>query len=366
MKRKINLVSFCLQNIKDRKFKKKILNDKKTFLVGNWCKDVDNYLDDNGNINTFNFYNWKNHKKKTKDVKLILKLYKKLVKKLSLNLNKIHNQNNSEKYWNFLLSRWLLTFISQVYAKWLITNYILKNHKIEKFFFIDFNDKVFIPENTKEAHHIASDFSGNYSNFCFREILNYKLKNLNAIKLPLKKIKEIPKKIIRNKFTLQKHRVMYFSFFKKIFFYNLSFDKKIIFFLQIKNFIFNLFIGSKKIVLKGSKEKDKRKKFFSLMKENSGFEGFLIKHMRTLMPKEFLENYLAIYNEHLSLNWPRNPDYIATSYGQFYDELFKMYCARNISDKTKLYIFQHGYGTFFVDNDFYNTAWDKINCNRYW
>ena len=113
------------------------------------------------------------------------------------------------------MSRWLLTFISQVYAKWLITNYILRNHKIEKFFFIDFNDKVFIPENTKEAHYIASDFNGNYANFCFREILDYKLKNLNKIKLPFKKIKEIPKKIINNKFTLQKNRIIYFSFLKK-------------------------------------------------------------------------------------------------------------------------------------------------------
>ena len=66
MKKKINLVSFCLTNLKDRKFKKKILNDKKTFLVGNWCKDIDNYLADNEKINTFSFNNWKNFKKKNK------------------------------------------------------------------------------------------------------------------------------------------------------------------------------------------------------------------------------------------------------------------------------------------------------------
>ena len=60
----------------------------KKLLVGNWCKDIDNYLADNEKINTFSFNNWKNFKKKNKDVKLILKVYKKLIKKISLNLNK--------------------------------------------------------------------------------------------------------------------------------------------------------------------------------------------------------------------------------------------------------------------------------------
>ena len=51
-------------------------------------------------------------------------------------------------------------------------------------------------------------------------------------------------------------------------------------------------------------------------------------------------------------------DYVLTSYGQYYDELFKLYCAKNIK-LFKLLIFQHGYGGMFVNDDMYNIYLDK-------
>tara|TARA_Y100000816_G_C26106430_1_gene588183 strand:+ start:1161 stop:2942 length:1782 start_codon:yes stop_codon:yes gene_type:complete len=365
MNKKIDLISFCLQNFKDKKLKKKFLNNKNTFLVGNWCREGENYSTDLNNLNIFNFYKWSNHKKKTNDTQLIFSIYQKFITSLTVKFNKIHNQNHSEKYWNFLLSRWLLTFISQVYAKWVISSYILKKYKIKKFFVIELNNKDFTPENTEDAHYMTSDFRGYYSHYCFKEIFNYKLNNLNKVKLSSKKFGNIPKKPNNIKLVLKRINVIYFSFFKKIFFYKISFDKKISLILQIKNFVFNFFLNSKKIIIKKKKQDEIRNKFFQMFEKKSGFEGFLIEHMKTLMPKEFLENYSAIYKEHFFLNWPKDPDYIVTSYGQYYDELFKIYCAKNISKKTKLFIFQHGYGTYYLDDNFYSTGWDKIKCNKY-
>lgn len=365
MSKNIDLISFCLQNFKDKKLKKKFINTKNTFLIGNWCREGENYFTDFQNINIFSFYKWNNHKKKKNDVKFIISIYKKLIKTLTAKLNKAHNQNHNEKYWNFLLSRWLLTFISQVYAKWVISSYILEKHKIKKFFVIELNDKDFIPENTEDAHYMTSDLRGYYSHFCFKGIFNYRLNNLNEVKLPFNKFNKIPKKSNNIKLVLKKTKVIYFAFFKKIFFYKVSFDKKISLHLLVKNFVLNFFFRSKEIVVKKRKNEEIRNKFFQTFEKKSGFEGFLIEHMKILMPKEFLENYLIIYKEHLSLNWPKNPDYIATSYGHYYDELFKIYCARNISKKTKLYIFQHGYGTYFLDDNFYSAGWDKIKCDKY-
>ena len=365
MNKKIDLISFCLQNFKDKKLKKKLLNNRNTFLIGNWCREGENYLTDSKNTNIFNFYRWGNLKKKTNDTRLIFSIYTKFISSLTVKFNKIHNQSHSEKYWNFLLSRWLLTFISQVYAKWVISSYILKKYKIQKFFVIELNNKDFTPENTEDAHYMTSDFRGYNSHFCFKEIFNYKLNNLNKVKLSSKKFGNIPKKPINIKLILERINVIYFSFFKKIFFYKISFDKKISLILQIRNFVFNFFLNSKKIIIKKRKKDEIRNKFFQMFKKRSGFEGFLIEHMKTLMPKEFLENYSAIYEEHFFLNWPKDPDYIVTSYGQYYDELFKIYCAKNISKKTKLYIFQHGYGTYYLDDNFYSTGWDKIKCNKY-
>ena len=64
MNKNIDLISFCLQNFKDKKLKKKILNNKNTFLIGNWCREEENYLTDIRNLNILNFYKWNNHKKK--------------------------------------------------------------------------------------------------------------------------------------------------------------------------------------------------------------------------------------------------------------------------------------------------------------
>ena len=94
--------------------------------------------------------------------------------------------------------------------------------------------------------------------------------------------------------------------------------------------------------------------FFNLLKNSKkGFGDFLIKHMYHSMPKIFLENYGALHNCYLTLNWPKQPEFILTTYGHYYDEIFKIYCANKIIKKTKLFIFQHGDGGYFADDDFY-------------
>ena len=62
------------------------------------------------------------------------------------------------------------------------------------------------------------------------------------------------------------------------------------------------------------------------------------------LPKSFLENYLELEEHYKKNNWPNNPKYILTTYGQYYDEVFKIYCAKSITKGSKLLIFEHGYG----------------------
>ena len=76
------------------------------------------------------------------------------------------------------------------------------------------------------------------------------------------------------------------------------------------------------------------------------------------MPKIFLEDFLILKKTYKNLNWPKKPEYILSSYGQYYDEVFKFYCAQKI-DNTKFYILQHGYNNMFADKDFYSGNIDK-------
>tara|TARA_Y100000591_G_C21702968_1_gene629243 strand:+ start:719 stop:1009 length:291 start_codon:yes stop_codon:yes gene_type:complete len=88
MIKKINLISFNLENIKKNVLGNLKKNQKIT-LIGNWCQDNKK----NEKIKSLNFYNWNFKKEKTKDDKKINKIYENLLIHFSKNLNKIHKKN---------------------------------------------------------------------------------------------------------------------------------------------------------------------------------------------------------------------------------------------------------------------------------
>ena len=54
-----------------------------------------------------------------KSFKVIEDTYGRIIKKISLVLNKIHGTNFSDKYWDGLLTAWLIYFIALIYEKYL-------------------------------------------------------------------------------------------------------------------------------------------------------------------------------------------------------------------------------------------------------
>ena len=361
MIKKINLISFNLENVKKNalgNLKKK----QKITLIGNWCQDNKK----NEKIESLNFYNWNLRREKTKDDKKINKIYKNLLSQFSKNLNKIHKKNYPKKYWESLISRWLTSFIVDLYSKWLISGKIISNYKIKKFFYIKLDEERFIPENTFHHNNIHKNQNGYWSHLIFRKIMNYRLNKLNELKLSTKKsIKYFSNANFDHLNFLDKN-IINFSLFKKIVLFNLSFDKKIIFHLKMKNFFLNVFFKNftSKLSFKSNNLRNKFCSLFSIQKDN--FENFLIKSIYLAFTKIFLENYESLERSYLNLNWPKNPDLILTTYGHYYNELFKIYCAKSLMKNSKLYIFQHGDGGIYADvNDSYNISWHKKICDKY-
>ena len=360
MRKKINLISFNLENIKKNVFGNLKKNQKIT-LIGNWCQDNKK----NEKIESLNFYKWNLKEKKTKDEKKINKIYEDLLNQFSRNLNKIHKKNYPKKYWESLINRWLMAFIVDIYSKWQISEKIISRYKIKKFFYIKLNEKKFIPENTFHHNNIHKNQNGHWSHFIFRKIMNYKLRKLNELELSTKKKIKYFSEMNSDRFNVLDKNIINFSLFKKIVLYNLSFDKKIIFHLKIKNFFLNIFFKNfaSKLYFKSKNLRYKFCSLFSTQKNN--FENFLIKNIHLTFPKIFLENYEYLEQSYLNLKWPKNPDFILTTYGHYYNELFKIYCAKNMMNNSKLFIFQHGDGGIFADNDSYNIGWDKRICDKY-
>ena len=364
MRKRIKLITFNLGNLSNKAIKK--IRKKNTYLIGNWCKETKNLYQEKTDTKILNFYNWDKLKEKTEDIKYILSVYNKLLVKLTKNLNSIHKTKYNKKYWEFLINRWLMAFIVDIYSKWRIADYLLQKYDVKEFLYQDLKDKMFLPENTFH-HHYMHGTQSSFTHWCLRKIFKYRVKNLNEKKIKISNLSKIKKTISKCKFKMYKTNIFNLSLFKKIFLYELSFDKKIYFYLKFKNFFINLPYKNEAISFnKNFNNKNLRKDFFNLFKNSKkGFEDFLIKHMYHSMPKIFLENYAALHNCYLTLNWPKQPEFILTTYGHYYDEIFKIYCANKIIKKTKLFIFQHGDGGYFADDDFYNIGWDKKLCNKY-
>lgn len=367
MKSNINLITF---NIDDENliFDKNKFLTKKTFLIGEWCKKNKNYYLDN-KVNSLNLYNHTKLNKKTKDAIYILKKYKELLKSLSKALNEIHHRKYSERYWEILLSRWLFTYLVDTYTAWQLTENVFKKYNINKFYQIDFEDKDFIPTSTLSFHHNAGRSKSVYwFHWTVQKILFFKkIKNYTNVKTLFKKNFNI-KSILEKK--QDKHfitKVINICFKKNIFFCNLNFSKSTTYKLMKKNFFFN-YCYKKQIFFKSDFNKYKLMRNLletKISKKKSIFDKFISNHITYCLPQVFLEDYNQLEKTYDSGNLPKNKNYILTTFGHYWDEVFKIYCAKQVDKGSKLYIFQHGYGSMYADNDCYGVNIDKKISDKF-
>lgn len=381
MKKKINLITFHLSE-KNIYFKKK-MNSRNNYLIGDWCRINKEKFDKNSysysQNNSDNNIKWllgdakvlglkKNYyfKIDSQDAKFILLKYKNLVNLLSKKLNQIHNKNYNTIYWKFFLHRWLMLYIVTTYFHWKTANLFLKNFKIKSLYNLNLDNKIFIPDSTLHFRKISLMHNGYWSHWTFVKIFKFRLKNIRDIGIKLKKKINFNKKL--NEYAkIFKSKVLNISFKKRIFFSDLSFDRKIIYDLFIKYKFFNNHYAYKEIIINSDEsQKHIRKKFFKNLKKNDcKFENFLVEHMQYCLPKIYLENYKSLDNEYKNLNWPKNPEFILSTYAHYNDEMFKIYCANKINKNSKFFIAQHGEAGIYANNDFFNIGWDKLICNKF-
>ena len=103
MKKRYHLV---LVSLEESRFKK----EKKLLFLGKWCEVG---LVNKKKLNYEILKNpWENNLSKIQGNKIIKKNYKELKKFLTTYLNKIHNKNFSEMYWEQIFGHWLINFTS--------------------------------------------------------------------------------------------------------------------------------------------------------------------------------------------------------------------------------------------------------------
>ena len=325
--------------------------------IGYWClrdEKIKKLFEKEKKKITIQDYHWDNKKKLKKDIKIINKIYDKILKNISEMLNDYHNVKNSSIYWEIIIGYWLKNFISFCYDRWCQYKFTFKTNNINNIKTFIFDDKSFIVNDTLEFTTLIRKKSWNL--WIFSKISYF---------LNKKKINKINSKINSGEITqFGKKKNIYLDLINKTVFKKNIREKKIIisnlylpFQEKIKlSLYFNKGIYKLDFTfnnLKETKLKD-RKKIFKEELGKKNFENFLFSILPFAIPRSFFENYEKIINSSSFKNLPSNPKFLLTSHDHIINDVFKIYCAEKKKIcKAKLAIFQHG-GTYQLYKDHIN------------
>ncbi len=286
------------------------------------------------------------------DYEFCEQIYRKNLKKILKYFNEIHTTNFNEQGIEIILGYWLKNYIYVSFKILNQINYLIKSEKISHALLTDYKNFCFIKENTQEfAEAHASDLSWYYA--YFSKVLNYFEKDfLNNIKI--KEFSETtlkPKKNAKKKIKLHEN-ILYFlqknfrnptSAFISHTYLPFFQEKKLeLLFNQIPSY-YKSFPLQKSFPINFAL----RKKYTKLIStEKKDFENFINSNLFTFLPKSFLENFET--NLKLSENklLPQEPKFIFTSSLNFFDEVFKVYAAKQALKSKPIFIGQHGNNYF--------------------
>ena len=86
-------------------------------LLGDWCNPFNSSSELFKRSEVFD-YHWNDIKKIEKDYAYLYSLYEKSIKDLTVQMNKIHEENQAERYWRIILGPWLMSTISILWDRW--------------------------------------------------------------------------------------------------------------------------------------------------------------------------------------------------------------------------------------------------------
>ena len=320
-------------------------NEKNLIFLGDWCftsLDKKNFESKNTKVLD---YHWNNQNKLINDNNYINKIYDILSKDLTIFLNKVHNKNFSNKYWEQIYGIWLKRFIIFVFDKYSVVNKLSKKNEYT-YYYVDLKDKL-IPNTSSEANYLFQDEYFNHK--IFTDILFKIRPNVTFIE---KKTKNFESKFSNPRF--------FFSFF-----FNLL--ASITNFKRIKNeiFVISSYLGIFKEILlqlnlNGLPKLNYCKKIDKKFNINNSLrdkeiknkkDDFFLSLIKQLiiknMPASYLEGYNYIQKKISQYNWPKKPSAILTANSHFNYDIFKFWLADKREKKIKLIVSQHGAGYLF-------------------
>jgi len=326
-------------------------NKKNIFYLGQWAADEKNLF----NKSKILKFLWDDKKILIKDSIYIKLFCIKIINHLCRHLNKVHNVKYSPKFWKYILTIWIYSYVSKMFFMWETVKKVPKSN-----IFI-LNKKIYLfppPDDTQSSLNFFQNSFWNQN--IIHDIILFKKK-----KFLYKKFKK-KHTISNNKLNLPSNLISFFFpffIFKiinfiinlfpkiKIQLINSSYTSKF-FLVFFPNFFFQLFVNKliKKInnfiqcFLKKKEDVSLRIKFNEVLKnyvfKKNSFEEFIIRRIAIDFPKSFLETFIHLTTRYIKTF---KSEKVITSYSFFDDTPEKFDIALKIqNDNTKIYLLEHG------------------------
>lgn len=319
-------------------------------LLGEWCKPFSKKKKfDNLDFKVLP-YHWDDRSKLYKDYLYLDEFYEKLLKELTIILNKIHGTKHKVKYWRILIGPWLGFFIQIIFDRWSSVKYAINKFELSGTYIQSYQEELLTPNNMRHFakhtnseqwnHYIYSFIIKNFTKInCINQTGNYEIIKERTIHQA--KLSRIVKKKIFDCIN-----ILGKIFQKKddAFFINSYLSKKneillSLKFLQIPMFNIDNFLDDLDIKFENNK-----RNWRLLEKNNNEFEVFARLIIPYQIPKIYLEGYNTLNEKVSFLSWPEKPKVILTGSSFIDDDIFKLYAAQKTENGSPLAINQHGGG----------------------
>lgn len=312
-------------------------------FLGEWCRDFttkDAWEKLNYKILP---YHWDDRDKLYADYKEFKRIYEALLEELSIKLNEIHQEDLSLKSWRIILGPWLADFIQAIFDRY-ETLLVAFNENQDYALRAVARDRLSnVPNDMVHFHSLFASDDWNESIYT----------QLITMHWPSQvKIFWITKKS-RASESLRANVIG--GFFRQwllpkisglvsgkddVFFIESYLPKKTEMRLQMRlGQVPNLWKSQDVPKVKA----DIRQRQWSLSSTTGGdLENIVRKMIPDNIPTAYLEGFVSLNNKVSGLSWTKNPSSIFTSNSYSGDDLFKVWVARKIKQKSRLIIGQHG------------------------
>jgi len=344
--------------------------DIPVLFLGEWCKRYSRKHIWEGMDYKTAKYHWDDRSKLYEDYKDLQILYEKLLIELTEKLNKIHSAEYSVHYWRIIVGPWLGYFVQAVFDRWYMLNCVIKNNNITGYSVLKYEKSTFIPNDMSQFMSlIAGD---DWNEFIYGQLIEFL--NIGKLSLEYITIDNRPElKISKKKDSFMKSYLKIINNFinKTIhkngvhFFISSYIPTKSL--MKLQGMLFQIpsfWTKEERIIVDFDENNRKWDLSIEGFKETSLFDYIIRKLIPIHIPKIYLEGYVKQKKIINGLAWPKTPKTIFTSDAYCEDDIFKIWAAEKVENKTPLIIGQHG--GLFGTNKFFFLEDHQIKISNKW